>query len=1241
MQTFPTAVNRLRDPIQWRAFLVVACLFVMAGGPAFAQSPARRQSGPAKRHLGDLTTLDRIRDYDVRKIERIRRGRASTKSADPPKRLAEQKGPPVEAYVTDSFPGGRLSVSSDGRSRVLVGVRSPLSPPAEGDRVEIARDVLRQYRDVFSLSEREIKSLRLARENTTPGLAILSFLQAFHGVDVYGGHVKVALSGAGQVLLVEVGNLLPASGVGTRATLAPEGAVVAALNGLGQEPPGELQRLTSANERWVRFLNPLGGHYRPIELELTILPVPQASARLAYRVFVETGPLSWFEVLVDAHDGRLLVRRNLYRSAARGRVWKESPIKGSRELVTFPDGWLPESATVTTGNNVDAYLDTDGNNIPDPQPFAGTSDGRAFSDSQVFDFPAGEGSSGQDPTAFRAAAVTNLFYFVNTAHDYFYGLGFDEAAGNFQADNFGLGGLGGDAVLAEAQDPASTNNAFMAVTPEGIAPRMQMGIFLSLLDFEPTSFRDSAYAGGTVIHEYSHGVTNRIVGGPNQVGCLTGLQSAALDEGWADYFDASFFDDPVVGEYLSRNLVSGARRQSYEGYTFTYEDLGNDVFEAHDDGEVWAATLWDLRKQLGQTLTDQLVMDGLKLTPCGPSMVDARDAILLADEASNGGANRPAMWTVFARHGMGHSASGFDANFFENNVYNAAFDLPPDLEPGNRGPTILSRPTEVASLGNLYIYDVDAADPDGDLLNYELLEGPPGMTIDSGTGVIRWEAGFTGQRVKVSVTDGQGGEVIHGFSVPVLTFLTPGLPVTIGEAEGTTGFAAVAVPEGSPVLQVTLRGGSGDPDLVLVGPGDSPAASFSAGTTETISVSAPRPGFWFVLVDGFAAYSGVQLKAVLPDPTLVAGSGSVENLSGDRTSETFFRIDIPAQMSVFKVSTGGGAGDVDLYARLGRVPVCQGEVAPCEFDRRSIRPGNAERLEFIDPDPGTWFIGLNGFEAYSGVTLTTELIGPGNDPAVNVGGVVLATGTPVVNGVSRNSIITIFGQDFAPDNTVELNPGITDAGRISTELGFTCVEMNGNRLPVFAVLATQINAQASHGLIPGAASVVVIRGCGTQNEQPSAPAAVNVSEASPAFFNFINHADGRNPIAAIKEGGFVGEPGLLPGAVFLPAKPGEFVALFGTGFGETDPSFEAGQIPFIASPQTDGQALLINDLTITVAGIPVPPQDIVYAGIAPCCAGLYQLVFRIPPNVPDGDLPVTATVAGAATPQGPFITVGR
>ena len=166
----------------------------MAGGHAFAQSPARRQSAPAKRHLRDLTSLDRISDYDIREIERLRRGRASSKIADPRKRLAEEKRLSVEAYVASNFPGGKLLFSSDGLARVLLGVRSPLSPPAEGYRVEIARSFLQQHRNVFSLSQREIDSLGLVREDATPDLAIFSFHQAIHGVDVYGGHKPHSMS---------------------------------------------------------------------------------------------------------------------------------------------------------------------------------------------------------------------------------------------------------------------------------------------------------------------------------------------------------------------------------------------------------------------------------------------------------------------------------------------------------------------------------------------------------------------------------------------------------------------------------------------------------------------------------------------------------------------------------------------------------------------------------------------------------------------------------------------------------------------------------------------------------------------------------------------------------------------------------------------------------------------------------------------------------------------------------------
>jgi hypothetical protein len=93
----------------------------------------------------------------------------------------------------------------------------------------------------------------------------------------------------------------------------------------------------------------------------------------------------------------------------------------------------------------------------------------------------------------------------------------------------------------------------------------------------------------------------------------------------------------------------------------------------HRDGEVWAATLWDLRTQLGATITDRIVLNGMKFTPVRPSFLNARDGILQADQNLNGGANRCAIWTVFARHGMGVSAVGNDGT-----THVAASDLPSD-----------------------------------------------------------------------------------------------------------------------------------------------------------------------------------------------------------------------------------------------------------------------------------------------------------------------------------------------------------------------------------------------------------------------------------------------------------------------------------------------------------------------------------------------------------------------------------
>ena len=258
---------------------------------------------------------------------------------------------------------------------------------------------------------------------------------------------------------------------------------------------------------------------------------------------------------------------------------------------------------------------------------------------------------------------------------------------------------------------------------------------------------------------------------------------------------------------------------------------------------------------------------------------------------------------------------------------------------------------------------------------------------------------------------------------------------------------------------------------------------------------------------------------------------------------------------------------------------------------------------------------------------------PPDGPRIGAGGVVLSTGTPVVSQISANSIITLFGQNFAPQGTLVLNPEL-DNGRVSTRLANTCVEVNGNRSPIFVVLPTQINLQASSLVSPGIGSVVVIRGCGTGNEQRSAPEPVAVGNVSPAFFNFVNNRNGQNPIAALHGGGpdLAGPAGLFPGVT--PAQPGEFVSLFATGLGPTSPQFESGEIP--------GQvASVTGTVSVSIDGAVAPPGDVFYVGVAPCCAGLYQVVVKIPDNASNGNLPVVLSVDGVATPAGPFIAVSQ
>jgi uncharacterized protein (TIGR03437 family) len=1392
---------------------------------------------------GDAAGKHVLADFDVRDSA----APEALPGADRTKAIVEGRRGAIETFLASPEAAGlgmRVSPNRFGLPKTFFREGHPLTAPSKALPEDIARNFLRANRTLFPLTSPEIDGLRLVSHDDSGGAVFLAFHQTLNGIDVFNGQIKFTLSKAGEVILVGADEVVPELSLSTKPRLSAEEAVNAAFEKCRLTAPVLTSVALAEGKKGFRnpFSNPRGERFSPITAELALFPMTAASARLAYRIFLEAGADSWYELLIDAASGDLLFRHNLYVHA-QGRVWMQSPMdSGGRQLVTFPSDWMPSAGTVTTGNNVDAYLDTNGDDKPDSTNTNVLSNGRASSATQVFDFPFADGLTMQDPRNYQAAAVTNLFYLINIAHDYYYSLGFDEVAGNFQADNFGRGGVGNDAVLAEAQQPNEANNASFAPTVEGVAPKIRMGIFTRGTTTLSDDL-DSSYDGEVVMHESGHGVSNRLVGAKVSTSCLNKSQSGAMGEGWSDYFSVSYYNNPVEGAYLTQDMVKGIRRYSYEGYPYTYEDIGNQGYEVHNDGEIWAGTLWDLRKSLGQNVTDLLVMNGLKGTPCHPAMTDARDAILAADMATNGGANRATIWNIFAKHGLGFSAAGADGTSYSGLYYNAAYDQPVDLQPGGN-PAITSTPsTTLPQVGSLYTYTVTASNPAGGTLNYALASGPAGMTIDSG-GTLHWTTAFTQQRVKVTVTDGKGGKVVHGFSLTSDTTLTAGTGVLVDGAANGVGYSNFAVPSGVGVMEVTFRNGTGDVDLIVFDPTGLEYYSERDGNNETLSFSQPKTGHWQINGVGYLAFSGVSLMASLVTPTTLAANTPLTPLSDVLSGDSHYKVTVPAGTTSLTIATSGGTGDVDLFVKYGRPAACAGTnyvYEPCYYDKYSVNTGNTESVTFLSPAAGDYYIDLNAYEAYSGVTLTATMAAPpslsagpnpiafnaaaagtapaaqtltlsdpsgsafawtavvattsggnwlsisqtsgtgnaslqvtvnqaglqqgtyqgtitvtaaslagspisipvtltvtaqavlgmattpmtfqavsglnpaaqslavsntgggtlawtasvsgapwlqvspasgtGNatiqvsaaaaslpvgsytgtititaagaanspavvqvslivspvGPAIRTSGGVVGSGisTPAVTTISPGGFATIFGTLFAPAGTARAVQGSDMVnGNLPTSLAGTCVQVDGQAgFPTY-VSPTQINLQVPAISVGTNVNVQVVSNCGAANEVRSPAVSVPSAAASPEFLYWVYNTDGRNPVVAVNSvsGAYIGEPGLIPGLTFTPAKPGDVLTIYAISFGPTSPAFAPG-----SAPATSGAT--VNPPGVTMGSVTLNQADVLYAGVSPGIAGLYQLNVRVPANLPDGDQPITLTLGSFKTPSAGFVTV--
>ena len=725
-----------------------------------------------------------------------------------------------------------------------------LTEPSTDAPRSIAEGYLAQVSDEYGLTSADLSDLVVKDEYRTAhnGVTHIYLRQRLNGIEVVNGDANVNIDASGRVFFAGnrfVSDLASAVNVHNPALGALE-AIRSAADELGLPSAGVELLATEGGAAGRATFSRGKLSLDEIPARLMYLPTDDRGVRLVWEAVVRLPDhRNWYQLFVDAVTGETLEKFNWVAEQTEGdsssyRVIPfpaESPYDSGQTLESEPadasaspfgwhdtDGSSGAEFTDTRGNNVFAQTDLDNNNNPAGETVP---DGGAGLD---FDFL---WDPGLDPEAGtnKEAAVVNLFYWNNILHDVLYQYGFDEPSGNFQENNYGNGGLGGDSVNADALDGSGTNNANFATPPDGGNPRMQMyrwtnpfgqlvtinspgtiagdyvanpsnsggtadgltadmelvidgvaptddacqtvtndltgkialirwseglcnsSVFVAnaaaagavaaviidnqetpytnfggsssipsvavgstdgqlFVDTFPTTInatiddnpsvepdRDSDFDNGVIAHEYGHGVSNRLTGGPSNSGCLGHNEQAG--EGWSDWMllmlNAEASDTRTTirgtGNYASFRPTDGDGIRNFPYTTDlavnpqTYEDIGSTNIP-HGVGEIWAAMLWEVYWNLvddygfdadfyngtgGNNLAMQLVMDGLKLQPCVPTFVAARDAILAADVAGNGGVNECRIWEGFAKRGLGASAVAGGSGVGDETE---AFDLP-------------------------------------------------------------------------------------------------------------------------------------------------------------------------------------------------------------------------------------------------------------------------------------------------------------------------------------------------------------------------------------------------------------------------------------------------------------------------------------------------------------------------------------------------------------------------------------
>jgi len=845
-----------------------------------------------------------------------------------------------------------------------------LTSPSRAGRPEILRNFVKDNANLIGVNNEQVDALEVTADYTNPAgnMSYVHLEQRINGTPVFRGELKAGFTKSGQIIRV-INNLAPGLEYSQISNDfgEPEAAVRSAANVVkrGLVADDQIQNQKGSTDDVAVFGS------GDIIAEKMYFPTEPGVAVPAWRVLIG-GALGTQYVIVDAHTDQMLWRKNLTEDQTESATYNvyrnpnafidvsDSPyvlspgplnpglgtqgtavprtmmtLVGNEAPNTFNNlGWITDGNNTTAGNNVEAGLDRKlpNSGATTANPADTDPDGQAIGTARTFDFPFNPGNpntnlgdpplpAGQAPatclaqsdvslpTNYQKAITTQLFYIINRYHDKMYELGFTEAARNFQATNFTGQGVGNDRVAAQAQDCSGTDNANFTTPADGTRPTMQMYLWTG-----PSPDFDGSVDAEVVIHEHTHGLSNRLHG--NSAGLTTNM-SRGMGEGWGDFFGYSMLaepTDPIDGVYttggyatylisagFTANYYYGIRRfprapisfvgpngKPHNPFTFQYVNSNcaaligttstnpNSAYprgpvgsatcdQVHNLGEIWSSALWEVRNRMvarlgfaaGTTRALQVVTDGMKLAPIGPTFLQERDAIVTAAAALSLAPQAAAdvldVKDGFRVRGMGFSASIQNAGTGSGNTavteafdnanaqITAAFSVS-DAAPGGNGNgfpdpgelvqmTVSVTNTTGAAVTNVL---VSAAGGGNGVGNFGTVAN--GATVARTIGYAIPSAASCGNSITVPLTVTSDS----GSQPPVNKTFTLGQP-SVGVTENFDAAVVPALPAGW--TQVQTSGTSINWTTVTTTPNSAPNAAFANEPTTVNATALVSPPF--------------------------------------------------------------------------------------------------------------------------------------------------------------------------------------------------------------------------------------------------------------------------------------------------------------------------------------------------------------------------------------------------------------